>query len=386
MQKKNNRPHGSVKGCSQEKHIVHIITGLQRGGAETVLITLATELAQAPYHYKQSVIYFKDGPLRSDLESLGIDCYKASYISTFSRIQKLKPDLIHSSLWSANFVARLYAKLLSIPVYCSLHNLSEHSGVFRNFIDALFPFTPTGFIAVSQEVKRSYTQFLPPKKITIIENGIPAAPWIRLCSPQAAAITPPPSPETVEGLTRNPGTYTIGAIGRFVPVKNYDLLLDAFALLHKDFPQTRLLLVGHGPLENSLRAQVIKLAISEAVTFIINKPAQEFYPLFDCFVQPSKHEGISIALLEALQAQLPVIVTGKNKQHNVVEDDKHGLVIEPDSIQELYLALRKYILNPELAYNHAQEGQSFINEKFSSASMAKKYHTLFVKNYLHSSQ
>jgi glycosyltransferase involved in cell wall biosynthesis len=349
------------------KHILHIITGLQRGGAETVLVTLATELKQPNYNYQQSVIYFKDGILREQLEILGIRCYKASYISVFWLIKKLKPDVIHSSLWSANIVARLYAKLFSIPVYCALHTVAEHSGNIRNYIDKLFPFKPKNYIAVSQKVKKSYAKFLPPQKITIIQNGIPP------CAHRAPEGRPPPHPKK---------QYNIGAIGRFVPVKNYHILLDAFALLHKEFTHTRLILVGHGPLEKNLREQADKLNISDSVTFIINKPAQEFYHQFDCFVQPSQFEGFSLTAAEALQANVPVIVTGPNKQHIFIEHEKHGLVIEPNSVEALRNALKFYILNPGIALHYAQVGKEYVQQHFSAQAMAKKYNTLF---YTHES-
>ncbi len=342
------------------KRIVHIITGLQRGGAETVLVTLATELAQKPYSYTQSVIYFKDGPLRASLEKLGISCYHAGYIRTFWLIKKLNPDIIHSSLWSANIIARLYGVLFSVPVYCSLHTVSEHSGGFRNFIDAILPFKPTEFIAVSEKVKKSYEKFLPAQKIAVIENGIPA-----VLSKKA---------------TKKQERYTIGAIGRFVPVKNYHILLDAFALLHKEFPQTELMLVGHGPLEKKLRKQADMLNIAAVVTFVINKPAQEFYAQFNCFVQPSAYEGFSLTAAEALQAKTPVIVTGKNKQHIFIENEKHGLVIEPDSAQALYKALHYYICNPKVALQYAQAGNAYVNQYLCAAAMAQKYDALFNLN------
>ncbi|MBY0110092.1 MAG: glycosyltransferase family 4 protein [Candidatus Babeliaceae bacterium] len=342
------------------KHIVHIITGLQRGGAETVLVTLATELAHARHAYRQSVIYFKDGPLRAPLEKLGISCYQVRYVSILWLIKKLNPDIIHSSLWSATIIARLYAAIFSIPTYCALHTVSEHSGIFRNVIDAILPFKPTKFIAVSEQVKKSYEKFLPAQKIAVIENGIPAA------QPKKAM--------------QKQDRYTIGAIGRFVPVKNYQILLDAFACVHREFPHTELVMIGHGLLEQKLREQAYRLNISDAVTFIINKPAHEWYCRFDCFVQPSAHEGFSLTAAEALQAKVPVIVTGKNKQHIFIKHEKHGLVIEPNSEQALCYALTYYIRNPEVALNYAQAGNSYVQQHFSSAAMAQKYHILFNSN------
>ncbi len=346
------------------KHIVHLITGLHRGGAETVLVTLCKELSQPPYSYQQTVIFFKDGPLRQEIASLGITVYHVSSVVKFWHIvrlvARLKPDSIHSSLWSANIIARIIGFFLRIPVYCALHTVSEHSGTLRNCIDRCIPVQPTGYIAVSEMVKKSYIRILPAQKITVITNGIP------LIRNQKIPI-------------QNNPTYTIGSVGRFVPVKNYHILLDAFALLHKEYIHTRLILVGHGPLEHALREQVARLHLQHVVTFIINKPAQEYYKHFDCFAQPSTYEGFSIALLEALQTRLPVIATGHAGKHTFLENKKHGLIIEPESVNTLYLALKFYMLNPTSAADYAQAGYEYVQTNHSPSGMAARYHHLFNK-------
>lgn len=346
------------------KHIVHLITGLHRGGAETVLVTLCKELAQPPYAYQQTVIFLKDGPLRQEIASLGIAVYHIPSAVNFLRIvrlvARLKPDSIHSSLWSANIIARIIGFFLKIPVYCALHTVSEHSGTLRNYIDRYIPVQPAGYIAVSEMVKKSYISILPAQKITVITNGIPTLP-------------------ARKRTIKKDRIYTIGSVGRFVPVKNYHILLDAFAVLYKEYTHARLILVGHGPLEYALREQVAKLHLQQAVTFIINQPAQAYYAHFDCFVQPSTYEGFSLTTAEALQAQVPVVVTGHAGKHTFVENKKHGLIIEPQSVNALYLALKFYILNPTLATDYAQAGYEYVQRNYSPSGMAARYHHLFNK-------
>ncbi len=339
------------------KHILHIITGLQRGGAETVLVTLVTELAQAAYGYRQTVIYFNDGALRQQLENLGVSCHRATYWSTGSLIRTLKPDGIHSSLWSASIIARVWGAWFAIPVYCALHTVAQHSGTVRNSIDRFFPFTATRYIAVSSLVKDSYTRFLPAKRITVIENGVPPA----------------------RKRTHRPSGryYTFGTVGRFVPVKNHHILLEAFARVHRDFNETALILVGYGPLERELRDLAKRLAIEHAVTFVIGQPAHEYYHQLDCFVQPSEYEGLSVALLEAMHASLPVIVTGHAQQHAVVHHHKTGIVINPGCADTLYQALVYVLLNKEVTLSYAYAGTHHVHDHFSAHAMAKKYHQVF---------
>ena len=348
--------------------LVHVITGLQRGGAETILVTLCAELAA---DYQQSVFYFRDGPLQSELTKLGIVTRRVNYLTLFFALLACKPHVVHSSLWSANLLARFYAQLLGIPVYCALHTVAEHSGRVRNFLDRLAPVKPTGYIAVSQNVKQSYS-FLP-AEITVIENGVALRSLARNRGK-------PPKPYEALAKYGSPSSV-IGAVGRFVPVKNFHILLDAFALLHQEYPHTQLMLIGHGLLETELRAQVKELALEDAVIFVINQPAHDYYAQSDIFVQPSAHEGLSIALLEAMQAGKPVIVSGVNRQHAVVVHGQSGTVITP-TVQQLHTALRAYIDNPQLADAHADAGQQLVREHFSAHAMAQKYHQLFKQEQL----
>lgn len=99
-------------------------------------------------------------------------------------------------------------------------------------------------------------------------------------------------------------------IGRFSPEKNHELLLNAFAQVLQVHPQTRLIILGDGPLRQQLEAQVNHLNIGHAVFLPGIRPNP--FPLLarsDCFVLPSKHEGQPMVLLEAMALDKPIIAT-----------------------------------------------------------------------------
>lgn len=353
--------------------LLHCISSLQRGGAEEVVCSLIEALA---YEYDQTVIYFHDGPHRERLEKQGILCIHikgliapfdpVAFIRFMCVIQKIKPDVLHSALWLANLFARVAGTVLRIPVINSLHNTitRDHDGFTRIIIDKLSLSLADTIIAVSPAVALSAPRIVQ-KRITIIPNGINHEKLLMSAH------------HTRKELGYSDDLFIIGTVGRFVPVKNYDLLITCFAQLHKNYPNTHLLLIGSGPLETALRAQVNSQELDHVVSFIINQPAQEYYPLFDCFVQPSKNEGLSIALLEALAWALPVIVTGLNKQHSVIQDTQNGFVITPDNTQELYSALEKIYASATLRNSLGAAGKQCVAEQYSLQHMARQYQNIF---------
>lgn len=151
------------------------------------------------------------------------------------------------------------------------------------------------------------------------------------------------------------------------------------------YQNIRAVIVGVGPELAALQAQAQKLAITAKVKFIIEKPAYNYYKLFDCFAQPSEFEGLSLALLEALCLQIPCIVTGNSKQHEIITHAKHGLIIEPNNPQELYEALELLYQdskqNRKLAKQLAFEGASLVAEYYQLASTVSKYKKLFEMHY-----
>ena len=104
--------------------------------------------------------------------------------------------------------------------------------------------------------------------------------------------------------------FVVGHVGRLTPLKNHDFLLRCFAEFAAKSPDSKLLLVGEGALRPHLEEQAKELDIADKVLFLgarIN--ANEYYQAMDCFVFPSLHEGLGIAVIEAQAAGLPCVVS-----------------------------------------------------------------------------
>ena len=167
------------------KIVIHVTSSLKIGGAEAVLCDLIQGLGSQEFEHH--VVYFHGGPREEQLRSLGVPLYHVHglaclydpifFVRLFRVIKKLRPDCIHSLLWSANVSSRLVARLLSIPHVSVYHNNIAQDGRFRNFLDGVTRRFSLRLVAVSDEVAQSIRRIdasVPDNKMQIIRNGIDA--------------------------------------------------------------------------------------------------------------------------------------------------------------------------------------------------------------------
>jgi glycosyltransferase involved in cell wall biosynthesis len=101
----------------------------------------------------------------------------------------------------------------------------------------------------------------------------------------------------------------VGHVGRLMEQKNHRFLVEVFAKIHEKNPNTVLLLVGKGPLENQLREQIENLGLTNAVIFAgVRKDVPQLLSAMDVFVFPSFYEGMPNTVIEAQATGLPCVI------------------------------------------------------------------------------
>ncbi len=353
--------------------LIHVTSSLRMGGAEKVLYTLVKALASQGYN--QTVIYVHGGPYQKELEQLGIKTIQISgrffrydlffFIRLYRALRTEQPTVIHSLLWAANVSARLCAWLLSQPIVCAYHNNIEQDGLLRSWCDRLTVHGADRLIAVSEQVADALKQrsWLPAERITIIKNGIDTE--------QLAQI----NMLTKQDLGLPDKAYLIGAVGRFVPIKRFDYLITTYAAMHR-VDNRYLVIIGSGPDEQELRS-LAQTVGNDRVLFMTDVLALPYYQLFDCFVQPSVKEGISLALLEAMYYKRPCVVMGTDQYHPVIQHGHNGLIIDPYDQQALIGALHQLYTDRKYSLMLGQHAHYMVNEQFALPTMIQKYERLF---------
>jgi glycosyltransferase involved in cell wall biosynthesis len=163
-------------------------------------------------------------------------------------------------------------------------------------------------------------------------------------------------------------------VGRFAPLKNVSLLIDAFAVLLHTRPRARLVLVGEGALGASLRYQARRLGLEREVLFIGARPVCElpaFYSMADVFVLPSSFDNSPNVLLEAIACELPVVATRVGGIPRYVSDGVDGILVEPGQPSVLAAALSRVLEERELRARLVAAGLEHVRGRSWSDSARK---------------
>ena len=153
----------------------------------------------------------------------------------------------------------------------------------------------------------------------------------------------------------------VGSVGRLAEQKGYDTLLEAAALVH----EAEFVVVGDGELRSRLEAQA-----GENVRLIGRRDdVPELLASFAVYAQPSRFEGLCVAVLEAQAAGVPVIATPVGGMRDTVVHEQTGLVVPVDDALALASAVRRLLADRVLVNRLAEEGQRRVRERYSERRM-----------------
>lgn len=169
------------------------------------------------------------------------------------------------------------------------------------------------------------------------------------------------------------------AVGRLVPKKGLDLLIQAFANLAHRCPDVQLLIAGDGPERVSLETLVHNLGVGDRVRLLGNKGRQDVASLLKgCifFVLPSRQEAFGIVNLEAMVAKKAVIATNVGGVRAIVQDGITGLLVEP-SVSGLTNAMKQLLDNPQRCVDMGQRGYRLVCQTFAWEKVINQYVAVF---------
>jgi glycosyltransferase involved in cell wall biosynthesis len=147
------------------------------------------------------------------------------------------------------------------------------------------------------------------------------------------------------GSDAGPPTWDVVFVGRLAPIKQIDLLLRALVLVKRVIPGVRAVIVGDGPLRQELETLAATLELGDAVEFAGQRDdVSAILKKSRVFVLTSKTEGLSLALMEAMMAGLPAIVSDVGDLRDLVRHDENGFLVDvqtPDRFAERIIAILK---------------------------------------------
>lgn len=173
---------------------------------------------------------------------------------------------------------------------------------------------------------------------------------------------------------RRQRAYVLG-IGRFVPQKGFDVLIDAFGRAADARPDVELVIAGDGPERAALEARAAASPVADRIVFVGGVPAERAFSLFRGalgFVLSSRHEPQGIVVVEAMAAGTPVIATRVGGVPETVRDGENGLLVDGDDVSSMAKGLNDLLTHPDAARRRAKQATADV-EDYDWSRIAEQY-------------
>lgn len=367
--------------------IVHIIYRLSIGGLENGLVNLINHLPQE--RFRHAIICLTDSTdFRNRLQRDDVAIYEvhkragqdwSSFVKVYRLLKQLKPAIVHSRNLAA-IEYQLCAFWAGVPY--RVHgehgwDVSDPEGnnVKYQWLRRLLSVLIHRFIPLSRHLQDYLEQKvgIPRRKITRICNGVDTKifhpRWGDRVLPLGCSIA----------LNDQ---IVIGTVGRMHGVKDQLTLVKAYIEAGKQHPRfyqiTRLMLIGDGP----LREEAIRLLRANNLSEQVWLPGErndipDILRSFDIFVLPSKAEGISNTILEAMATGLPVIATRVGGNPELVVDGQTGWLVEKEDVQAMTEAMLRLVFDEEMRQRFAAASYQRALHEFSIDSMVARYQQVY---------
>lgn len=281
-----------------------------------------------------------------------------------------KVDVLHTHGYKADLYG--YAACWQRPrvLVSTCHNWPSRRALMRAYavLDRLVLRAFDCVTTPSREVEKILNRSgIKPAKLSYIGNGVDIARY------QNA----PPTLRVELGCGTRP---VIGFVGRMVPGKGGETLLNAAASVLSEFPHALFAFVGEGPLRTAWQAHAEGLGIGRQVVFTGERSDMPgIYSSLDMLVLPSFDEAMPMCVLEAQASATPVVATRVGSVPDVIVDGATGLLLEPGDAAGLSKSILRLLGDSKLKSELGRNGRARVSQAFSSNGMAQEYLGLYQK-------
>ncbi|HEX9063415.1 MAG TPA: glycosyltransferase family 4 protein [Clostridia bacterium] len=377
---------GSIKKIK----LMHLINCYTLAGAEILAYNIIEKIDKSKFDISICSIGAHDleieNQIKDRLKKEGItvlNLNKPSQKKRFSSILSLaeilkqnKIEILNTHCSSPDFYGKLAGFLAGVPlVYSTVHNdcgyKKDREKFFRHFT--------TKYIAISDYIKTFMLDRInvPENKIKLIYNGVKFSDINDVKDLRE---------KKLKELNIDPGKIVITNVGRIVPLKGQNFLIEAAKEVVDKNKNVHFMIVGNDKLDlewtNNLKNLVKDLGLENNITFTgARNDIEELMAISDLFVFPSTLEGLPLTVLEAMAAGLPVIATDVGSINEVVHHNINGLLIPSGNKEVISQNIIKLLNDKERSERMALEAKKLARSKYSIVQTAKNYEELYLEDY-----
>lgn len=354
--------------------IAHVAGGLTTGGVEAVLYNYFSHMNPEDYDLVYISYDTPDSVMRERFENIGFTVYEVtkkkdnllkSCREVLHIMKKHNVQIVHSHMTLMCFITNILGRIAGAKVLISHSHLAEQKSgikalVYRGF-KLLTRITATHWMACSEDAaiyvfgEKNWKA----GRVSILNNAIDIRKFMEKTE-EARNL------REKMGLS---GLTLIGNVGRFTEQKNQLFSVRLFAGYVKKHPDSRLLLVGSGPMLEEVKAYARELGITDKVIFTGSDPEPaKYYQIMDLFLFPSTYEGLGIAAVEAQAALTPVLSSDVVPRAVTVTDSIRFLSL--DAPEEEWIRNMEELISqkPQLLKHADQVKDSLLRNRYDIAA------------------
>lgn len=365
--------------------VCHIISGDLWAGAEAQAFTMMAGLNKLPT-MDVSAIVMNQGKLVQKLKEVHIpvaviDEHKYSFLQIVKIAAEIvisrQAEVLHSHRYKENLVAaNIKRRGHPVQLVQTVHGVQERLtgikslkiaayGKLNEFISRRYF---DRILAVSRDIKEQLTAVYGQAAMCHIANAIDLD---RVTTVKSAT-------EIREGLGIQSDELVVGAVGRMVAIKGFDIFLRVAQVVLQSSPKTKFVLVGDGPESESLKKLCGDLGILEQVVFAgFRDDILDVMNAMDVFLMTSWHEGIPVALLEAMALEKPTVATAVGGIKEVLENGESGLTASAGDTAALAGHCETLLKSPDDRLAMGRRARLRVETEFSSEQQSQKLYRVY---------
>jgi glycosyltransferase involved in cell wall biosynthesis len=341
---------------------------LKQKGLDVTLLstdsTTAAEFEKNGIPVVDPVVILRDVRLPSDVKALlQLTCF----------LSKNRFDIVHTHTSKPGFIGRLAARLSGVPlVFHTSHRFAFDiytsklkSRFFARLERLAGEWTDQLFVVSQQNLRLALNhKIIPKSKISYIPNSIE---WKRFAISEKVKL----AKKTELGLA--PESLVIGMVGRLSLPKLPGDFVQACALISERWPQARFLIIGDGPERSNIEFLIERCGLKGKLLMTgFRQDIPELLSILDVFVLPTRWEGMSISLLEAMAAGKPIVTTDIECNREVVKDGQTAVLVPPGKPTLLASAVERLLADREFATVIGARARQTVIERFSHEQMLEQ--------------
>jgi glycosyltransferase involved in cell wall biosynthesis len=351
---------------------------MEVGGAQRQVVNLMRSLD--PARFEQCLICLeRKGTLGEELERSGFPVlalgkqgrvHPAMLGTLVRELRRWKPDVVHTSVFTANLWGRLCAMLAGVPVRIA-HEQSTVSleKWYRRVLDWMLSWGTYRILAVSEDLRTRIRaeERLQASRVEVLYNAVDCEA-LRLGSREEGK---------GPALPGRPGCR-VGLVGRLEYRKDHVTLVRAAARVVEQMPEAMFLLVGEGPDRGKIEDAIRTLGVERNV-FLLGERQDVAWILsqLDLYVLCSITEGLSLSILEAMAVGAPVVATRVGGNAELLDEGRAGVLTPSGDVEALADAILGLLKDPDRARELARRAGERVTERFDVHAVARRLEGIY---------